>query len=436
MFSKEAFPKVLFIIAIATTLLWSQYRPAKSSVGPGLAVTASDPVWGSPFNISTGTIDETSPRVVYNSVDKEFLVVWENMRAVPNDIYAQRISEKGEFISWFYVADGEAPVVAYNEKQNSYLVVYYKEVGGDYDVYARRVDYTGPTHPEFPVAWMLHDNERFPAVDYNTHPSYDEYLVVWEIEGAATGSTKYIEGYRVAGTAGGGDAGGELIGSRLSISVGSNWDHEPDVAYNLNMNEFLTVYTRIGTSDDVMARRVAYDPSQNVVLLPETTIDASPEDQFNPSVAAYRLNHTTPYLVVFSDTWNDSAIDVRGYLVDQGAQPNTLVNIATAPGQRELEPAIAHSESWGGYVVTWIQGPPGDTDVFGMKVNDNGFTHPEFDVANYGTSPTVCDRGASDVAVGNVAAIAVWRDSCGVAGGLDILGRMLGFRVYLPLTVR
>jgi hypothetical protein len=194
----------------------------------------------------------------------------------------------------------------------------------------------------------------------------------------------------------------------------------------------MAVYTRIGSSLDVYGRRI----TGGGVPLVETPIDSSGNDQYNPAVSAYHLNTANPYLVVFTDTWNDSAGDVRGYLVNQQGQPALLINIADTSGLREFDPAIAQSETWGGFVVTWTQGPIGDLDIFGMRVSDTGFNHPKFEISHYGTVPKVCDRAASDIGVGNVAALAVWRDDCGSAGGLDILGRMLGYRVNLPLTIR
>jgi hypothetical protein len=330
------------------------------------------------------------------------------------------------------VANGIAPVVAYNQKNNSYLIAYQRYIGSDYDIYARRVDYAGPTNPEFPVAFNLNDDETVPAIAYNTNPSQDEFLIVWENMVTQTTTTYQVEAQLVAGTAGGGDGGGETIGSRLFVAVSSGVDREPDVAYNLNMNEYLVVYTREGPSLDVYGRRITRDG----ILQDEEVIDSSGGDQYNPSVAAYRLNMLTPYLVVFTDTWNDTAGDVRGYLVSQDGEPIQLINIATMPGQREFNPAIAHSEAWGGYFVTWTQGPISDTDIFGMRVSDSGLINPEFDISSPGSTPIVCDRTESDIAVGEVSALAVWSDDCGNAGGLDILGRLLGYRVYLPLIIR
>ncbi len=439
MFTYKPLRTPLFVVGILSitiiTFWWSNYAAAHSNTRFTIGATNINPLIREPFNISWNSIDEQLPAVVYNPIDREYLVVWENQRTVQDDIYAQRISEQGKLLSWFYVADGENPVVAYNPKNNTYLVVYERYIGSDYDVYARRVNYNGPLGAAFPVAFNLNETEHSPAVAYNTHPNHDEFLVVWENIPPPPSIINKVEGWQVAGSAGGGNAGGELISTRLPIADNSHYNYDPDVAYNLNMNEYLVVFTRLpggGGSYDIYGRRITGPGA----LLAETAIDSSGGDQSNPAVAAYRLNQATPYLVVFNDTWNDTAGDVRGYLVNKDGDPVQLINIATVNGLPEFDPAIAHSESWDGYVVTWTQGLVTDHEIFGTRVSDIGLTHPEFDISGTSTAPSLCDRETSVIAVGNASALAAWTDPCGNAGGLDILGRILGYQIYLPFATR
>jgi hypothetical protein len=435
MFHKGSIWSVLLILGVALVLWGFQQAAAQGILNSKPFTTTSDPVIGYPFTISTAAIDEIKPAVAYDPLRREYLVVWQNERSGTDDIYAQRISEQGELLSWFFVAEGNSPELAFNPKNNTYLIVYDKWVSTDYDVYARRVDFTGPLGSEFLIAFNLNETEHSPTVAYNTHPNYDEFLVVWENIPPPPSTINRVEGQRVAGTAGGGDAGGETIASRLPIAQNSDYNLDPDIAYNLNMNEFLVVFTRQpggGGNYDVFGRRI----TANGVLLAEASIDSSGNDQYNPSVAADHLNQTTPYFVVFNDKWNDTAGDVRGYLVNQQGQPVLLVNIAQNPGQSEFDPAISENETSGGYLVSWVQGPSGNTDIFGMQISNIGYTNPEFDLSKYGSAPTVCDRGQPDIAVGISTALGSWQDSCGSAGGVDIVGRMIGYRVYLPLVMR
>jgi hypothetical protein len=428
---KRSISRGLLILGIGLTL-WAFQQAAAFSNKPFAA--SSDPLIGRPFTISPAAIDEVKPAVAYDPFRREYLVVWQNVRPAADDIYAQRISEQGELLSWFYVAEGSSPELAFNPKNNTYLVVYEKWAATDYDVYARRIDFTGPLGSEFPIAFNLSETEHSPAVAYNTHPNHDEFLVVWENIPPPPAAINRVEGQRVAGTAGRGDAGGETIAGRLPIAHNSDYNLDPDIAYNLNMNEFLVVYTRQpggGGEFDIFGRRI----TANGALLAEAAIDTSGKDQYNPSVAAYHLNKTTPYLVVFNDKWNDTAGDVRGYMVNRQGQPVTLINIAVTPGQRELDPTISENEAWDGYFVSWVRGPAGNSAIFGMQLSSTGLTYPEFDISKYGSTPTVCDQGQPDIAAGISTALAGWQDTCGTAGGIDIVGRMIGYRVYLPLAL-
>jgi hypothetical protein len=132
----------IFILGLVVAIWFFRQATAEAFSRTKSVSTSLDPILGEPFTISTGTIHESASDVAYNSADGEYLVVWTNLKAVSNDIYAQRISEQGEFLSWFYVADGENPKVAYNPKNNTYLVVFFQV--GQYGL--RRLNHPGRSH--------------------------------------------------------------------------------------------------------------------------------------------------------------------------------------------------------------------------------------------------------------------------------------------------
>ncbi|MFC1997971.1 hypothetical protein ACFLXI_10285, partial [Chloroflexota bacterium] len=268
MLTRKPLRNILVLLGILSAFWWSGQAAAKNSAISALAVTDSSPVIGLPFTISQGTINETFPAVAYNPVDREYLVVWHNVRAVDDDIYAQRISEQGKLLSSFTVAKGNYPRVAFNPENNTYLVVYQTYKQGDYDVYGQRVNFRGLIGSEFPIAFNLKQTEHHPVVAYNTHPNHDEFLVVWVNDISIPVTKNNVEGWRVKGTQ---DKVNPIqtIGSRLAIADNNNYNFDPDVAYNLNMNEYMVVYTRQpggGGSYDVYGRRVTWDGG----LLPET----------------------------------------------------------------------------------------------------------------------------------------------------------------------
>ena len=430
--------RLLITILPLCTLVWVANVSAAPSLSPG----SSQPVIGLPFPISMlpDPVDERAPAVAYNSQDGEFLVVWENDRPfADNDIYAQRISLDGRLLSWFYVADGSYPDVAYSPRHNEYLVVYTKEVGGDWDVYGQRVDYTGPLGLPFTIANYGITDELRPRVDYNTHPSHDAYLVVWYEIVYETSTYVDVRGQLVTGVEGAGVGGTNLLDTETDIAVGTtDYNLLPDVAYNLNHNEFLVVFSRDPSlaldSDalDLYGRRM----TAGGILLPEETIDASAGAQEYAAVAAYRLNTATPYLVIYDDYWNDTEGDVRGYLLNFEGSPMTLVNVATGSGHIEISPAIVSSEALGGYTVAWNEYFPGYSawDVFARRVGDTGVMGDAFSVG-WLTGASGCGGRYPAVGGGAPTALVAWTGSCFTSSD-DIVGRLLGYQVHLPLILR
>ena len=102
------------------------------------------------------TSDEHTPAVAYNYVHKEYLVVWDNeWPGGSRDIYARRVSEGGQILSWFAITTGAnnrlRPAVAYNAANNEYLVVWMYEVSSNvYEIWGRIIPWNGPgTNAEF-----------------------------------------------------------------------------------------------------------------------------------------------------------------------------------------------------------------------------------------------------------------------------------------------
>jgi hypothetical protein len=164
-------------------------------------------------------------------------------------------------------------------------------------------------------------------------------------------------------------------------------------------------------------------------LLADRSIDTSANSQDEPSVAAYHLNSSTPYVVVFRDYWSDGAGDVRGYLVDGDGYPTQLLNISTAPGILEGQPDIASSDGMGGYVVAWRKATGSGENIYARRMSHTGDLEGVMDVA---TEPEYEEQPA--VAAGVPVPFAVWHTWNG--GDYDVHGRFLYWQVHLPLVLR
>jgi hypothetical protein len=262
-------------------------------------------------------------------------------------------------------------------------------------------------------------------VAYNQNPNHLDYLVVWTDMHTSMG----VWARRVNAT-GMAPSSFEVAGGTATFS-----NSDPDVAYNLNHNEYLVVYVHDpggSGNKDIYGRRV-YNANGGG-LLEEHPIHSSGQDQRDPAVAAYRLNYTNPYVVVFQDYWNDAVGDVRGYLCNVDGEPVNLLNIATVGGRQEMMPAIASAEPLG-YTVVWQQ-MGGGFDIFGRRVSWVGAVQPAFEVSLGSlVLPLGHDEAMPAVAGGSPTALVVWHEAA-PGQDLNVFGRFLGYRVYLPLSLR
>ncbi len=198
------------------------WRGHEANAGEGTVVDEFE-IWGQRLNAATGAevgendfrISEMGPngnvsffgldpRVAYNRVDNEYLVVWSGDDTVDNEveIWGQRLDaatgadEGGDFRISRMGPDGDtdyrgdAPAVAHNPFDNEYLVVWHGDDNtpphgnDDVDVYAQRLmaDGTEIGPDDFIVCTMGPDadnnfNGITPDVAFNT--ATHEYIVVW-----------------------------------------------------------------------------------------------------------------------------------------------------------------------------------------------------------------------------------------------------------------
>lgn len=130
-----------------------------------------------------------SPRVAWNSVDNEYLVIWnavDTTTGLPNDIAAARVSAHGAVLSGapHVITDTGTPHqvdVTYNLAPNEYMAVWRQQgVGLDFDIWGARLQVSNDTltSPSGPFAInALPEDQRFPAVTTNQQGTY---MVVWE----------------------------------------------------------------------------------------------------------------------------------------------------------------------------------------------------------------------------------------------------------------
>jgi len=153
----------------------------------GLRLNADGSVIGSQISLSTWEYDQLKPRLVYNPVAEQFIVVWEDHHWGWGEewhIYGQRVGSDGSLVGDNYpISFGdtrkrENPDLAYSAAADNYLVVWeFEDSISDHDIYCQRLKSDGSRiEGEKPLITDSAFSGR-PAVAAGTN---FDFLTVWE----------------------------------------------------------------------------------------------------------------------------------------------------------------------------------------------------------------------------------------------------------------
>ncbi len=409
-------------VGILLVILALLLSPTFVSSANSVAVST---LWGSFPVVTVTDSQEIKPSAAHDEGRMFYLVAYE----VGGEISAVCLDHLGERQGAYALGSGHNPDVVFNIREDQYLVVWEHayEIEGAYISGSCTNTAGNLIHIPGSISGDYTGYKQAPAVAYNHHISHGDYLVVWS-SSTNLSSNWSVYGRRVTSVA------PSIDGSFQVQKSATAFHYDPDVTYNLNMNEYLIVYVRDPSKGqdpnalDIYGRRGFNTGGMG--MLPEEVIDSSAGSQLQPAVAAYRLNKNNPYLVVFQDYWNDTAGDVRGYLLNTAGAPQLLVNIATTPGISEGDPAIGINEAMGGYVVAWEHNGDLSPDLYARQVHNTGVAKPVRKI----TALPVDERHPA-LANGSATPFVTWQQMD--TSGWDIYAQFLMLeRVYLPLTVR
>jgi hypothetical protein len=354
---------ILIITTGASLAAHSRLEPSQPAATPAASNLIS-PV-GNTLTISNDDpLVEVSPAIAYNTTRGEYLAVWYNDRPGNDDIRAQRISKDGRLTGHpFYISaagdgiDRRYPRVAYNSISDQYLVVWeHQEISSGYSIHARRVSGDGQVLDANDLVIRSAGINLYtpakPAVAYAY--SSNKYLVVWHETWHPLPISTSIMGQVVLDT-------GALDGSAMTISQdpGGYFRTNPDLAYNIGRNEYLVVWEQLDPTTpanliDLYVRRVT---GEGVPLQPESTqIAFYTVSSTAPAVAALPIQPDGQYLVVFEQHYTPDEFDILGVTISPDNIPQSYVEIART-GAHELQPGLAPSPKRGLYLVTWVEKP-------------------------------------------------------------------------------
>lgn len=269
------------------------------------------------------TGNEGNPRVAYNSVSDEYLVVWQAYTSNLWRIWGQRVSPTGSLLgSGFVISASTAACgrarLAYNRKNNEYLVIWQDSRNSRADVYGQRVSASGAlVGGNLGLATGTGDKQGF-FLAYGD--SGNDYLLVW----GDTRSGADVYGQHL-------DANGSFVGTDFPIANTAATEALPAAAYDVKNQGFLVTWQQPGaTTDwDIYARRVPEAGTPTNAAFPVST---STEIQCYVELAGE--TSTNEFLFVWQD-FRAGSYDIYGQLWSQPAvsQPSSAsLAIGTAVG--------------------------------------------------------------------------------------------------------
>jgi hypothetical protein len=263
-------------------------------------------------------------------------------------------------------ADQVHSAVAYNSAWEEYLVVWWNDRPGRDDIYGQRVSRDG-----MPIGhWFPVFDNPGPEMRYPDvayNIERNEYLVVWEQE---DGTLPNIRGRVLS-------AEGDRLGKELVLGSGSGLRSRsrPAVAYASTSDRYLVVWTShvLGSvSNDIEGQSLlgSGEPTGGNFLIAEGTWQATPEQ---PDLAYNRSRNE--YLVA----WQQMSVDYDIYgrrVQGSGAPMGPGPFVISAQSGDDTAPAVAAIPTIpneGQYLVVWASPwSPANVDIYGRRIRGDG----------------------------------------------------------------
>lgn len=324
------------------------------------------------FAICTDDSNQLNPAVAYNLDANQYLVVWDDRRNDDGDIYGQIVEADGDLLGGNIVAADAGttgrhlPRLVYNPISGEFLVVYGYAAENN-NIRGRRLGVTGsPVVGEIDIATGATE-QYYPDVACRTlEPGGGSYLVVWR---DTDGTQRDIRGQRL-------DQNGVPLGNHaLCTEASSQWT--PAVAYSPDDDRYLVIWP--DDRDSATHGRNIYgrQVSGTGTLMAEFAISTASGAQ---SAAAVTYGSGLDgYVVVFQDARNGSTapdlygqrVSGAGELVDTTADSNDLLYTRSAAQE---DPAVAWGGGTGHGLLAWEDNRDGETyDVYGLCLAASGY---------------------------------------------------------------
>lgn len=388
---------------------------------------------GSEFQVSSNSLEERKPRVAYNSVDNEYLVVYDRVISSSNiNVFARRFDADGNQLgSELTIVSGSTkevqPDVGYSPVDNQYLVIYQRE-NSTYDIHGRVVTADG----QMPNGGFLIANSKAgstsvddinPEIEYNS--ATNRFLIAFDSDLTGQGLNRKID---VAGIVV--DTDGNPISSIFTIAGLTHDDETPSVAYNSTDDEFMVVYQSNTNNDgnyNVYATRLDGD---GTVLTSAFAIQNSSVSEKYPNISYDSANNQ--YLVSSEYDENDDGSTFDIYYQKLSSTGSVLVNLeANTPsnpaGSNKIITRAAYNSANDSFLTVYETRSGSTTAVEGLGLQIDGTTTQRGPEVTIGTNTVTNDWHRPDVVYNttNNEFFVVWSETLASNNSLNILGRVV-----------
>ncbi len=314
------------------------------------------------FAVSVGTNSRFAPAVAYNPVNDNYLVVWmyDPGDAIHYEVWGRTVAWNGasmgtefQILTWANRAFW-SPRVVYNSIHNEYLVIANGQdtvSGNANDITARRVSAAGAVVGGVLVyqdpAYLPHQ----PSLTYNV--AADEYLVAWRHYFSA--SNYDIHGARVAGN------GSSVTRSNFVLDSSGYDQQSPALATNSQGRYMVAWQQYVGADWDIYGKE--FDVNGNAVSTPYAIANTTDNETDPAVVGKFGLASTTDFLTVWqreTSAGTEIRASRRGTGVS-GTNPYAFT-VAAAAFWENAAPAVAMDGPV--YLIAYEGDSTGDPSVY------------------------------------------------------------------------
>ncbi|MBN2147221.1 MAG: hypothetical protein JW726_07525 [Anaerolineales bacterium] len=350
------------------------------------------------------------------------VVLISDVPAAANEIIGQRVETDGSLIGHAFTISlprqqQRQPAMAYNSVEAEFLVVWQDQRGGNWNIWGQRVRLDGVAVGEtFPIVVNV-DSQLAPDVAYNLDTN--QYLVVWEDQGINAGI--YAQRVNADGTLDGGDFAVATSGDALRSS--------PRVVFNPISGAYFVVYETDEENGNIQGRRV---PAGDVPGTAEIDIATGEAVQRSPDVACRTLEPGGgSCLVVWREAVGEQD-DIRGQRVGQAGTLQGEVVEFCSETHDQFAPGVAYSPESDRYLVAWPDDRDEETqgrDIYGRQMDGEGVLDDELAI-----STAAEDQLHLTLAyhAPRSSFVALWDDSREVATGADLYGQCISAMGRVP----